>query len=435
MCSNLLSSQELEEARTIFLARRERINDLFDLSAFQILGYVSRASKSKAEEEISVNTNSGLRTYSLPDSTFRENHALNCKANRLQFEGMRGSIPQPMTTKRWEQIARRLLANSAFQEFRQKHGGFWWDLASAPMTKYEEMQQSAYSIPGMVEVLADTEIPNDQVMPFIQTVFAVMDDCSHLPVRKCQLCKMDFLPTGWTLLRLRVGGSICPMCCHIATDWRQVGFWLAADKEERLREIELGLRIGLAMGELLPAASKAPQYDSVEALEEVELGTRPPDEVEELFLAVALRPKLNQIRYDFESWEAWVHQLNPIYRDSFPASQRVLVSTDGHICFSKGELEVCEFLHRCGFAHSKEPPYADLAGDFEPLVRHFVGDFRVGRTILEFAGLSGSKEYDQRLATKLHEAEQIGIHVIVITPDMLGNLEQALTGQLSKASE
>lgn len=435
MCSNLLSSQELAEARTIFLARRERIDDLFDLSAFQILGYVSRASKSKAEEEIIVNTNSGLRSYSLPDSTFRENHALNCKANRLQFEGMRGSIPQPMSSKRWEQIARRLLSNSAFQEFLQNHGGFWWDVASAPMTKYEQMQQSAYSIPGMVEVLADTEIPNDEVMWFIQTVFAVMDDCSHLPVRKCQLCKMDFLPTGWTLLRLRVGGSICPVCCHIATDWRQVGFWLAADKEERLSEIELGLRIGLSMGEMLPAASKAPQYDSVEALEEVELGTRPPDEVEELFLAVALRPKLNQIRHDFESWEAWVHHLDPTYRASFPARQRVLVSTDGHICFSKGELEVCEFLHGRGIPHIKEPPYADLAGNYEPLVRHFVGDFRVGKTILEFAGLSGSKEYDQRLATKLHEAEQIGIHVIVITPEMLGNLEQALAGQLSKASE
>jgi hypothetical protein len=225
------------------------------------------------------------------------------------------------------------------------------------------------------------------------------------------------------------------MCCHIATDWRQVEFWLAGDEEERLREIELGLRISSQLGDLLPVASNAPQYDSDKALEHLALGTRDPEQIAELFLAVALRPKLNQIRYDFESWEAWVHQLNPIYRASFPASQRVLVSTDGHICFSKGELEVCEFLHRFGFAHSKEPPYADLAGDFEPLVRHFVGDFRVGRTILEFAGLSGSKEYDQRLATKLHEAEQIGINVIVITPEMLGNLEQALADQLSKASE
>lgn len=241
------------------------------------------------------------------------------------------------------------------------------------------------------------------------------------------MCGLDFLPTGWTALDLRVGHNICPMCCHVATDWRQAHFWLQSDKLERLNEIEVGLRIGKQVSHMLPKASNAPQWDSLEAMKAAKLDKLSPKLAEELFLCVALRPKLSQIREDYESWEAWVRQLGGNYGETYSLRQRIIEASDGHICFSKGEVQICEFLTSRKIAHSKEPMYADLAGRYEALVRHFVGDFRVNDVIIEYSGFSGKKVYDERLATKVSWASQLGIKVIVVTPEKLHDLENVLS--------
>jgi hypothetical protein len=461
MSPSLLPAGDLAEARKIFNDRRSRVEELFDSRTFLMLGYVNRTS-TLAEEPVPVVINGVSQEYSLPDSRHRESHSSSCKARLLQFAGLSGSLSVGFSgsifgqkhNTNWTAQASELLKNKAFRKFIDTHGGFWCDVVLDDDSDIESRPEELLLVPGEAEVPGGTpadymskflKLPGvkelsgdhpkdaDEARIFFETVLKLMDPCCHLAKRACLMCGLDFLPTGWTALELRVGYNICPMCCHVATDWRQARVWLKSDKLERLNEIQVGLRIGKQVSHLLPKASDAPQWDSLDAMKAAKLDKLSPELAADLFLCVALRPKLSQIRKDYESWDAWVHQLGGNFEATYSVRQRIIEASDGHICFSKGEAQICEYLTSREIAHSKEPMYADLAGRDEALVRHFVGDFRVNDVIIEYAGLSGAKEYDERLATKVSWASQLGIKVIVVSPDKLHDLENVLSSITKEA--
>ncbi len=423
--NSLLSLDLLAQAKKVFLARRARVNALFDSKYFLMLGYANKYSTVKKGEGVWVSLGGQKREYFLPDSTRRENHSANCRASLLQLPDVCGTFPRPRVHASWEELAKELLGNPEFRRFVNHHGGFWWDVAQRDDT--EDPRMNFLAIPGVTHLTHSLPSQPSSILEFIETVFAIADPCCHLPKRACLICSMDFLPTGWTAHELRVGYAICPMCCHLATDWRQTDFWLPIDRAERLQELELGLKIGVKAQHILPVVIGGPQHDSLKALLDAGLDTKQGMIVEELFLCVALRPKLNQIRKDFESWDAWVHQLGSEFRDTYPSSQRVVIANDGHHCFSGGEVQICNYLSSRGIPHTKEPPYSDLAGEFEFFVRHWVGDFLVNDVIIEYAGLTGDEGYDSRLATKIYDAKMLGIEVLVIKPDDLSNLDQVFS--------
>jgi hypothetical protein len=422
--SSFLNVDDFTEAKRVFLDRRARIESLFDSRLFLLLGYANRYEASKAEI-VWVEFGGQKREFSLPDSTKRENHSAGCRASLLELPNVCGSFPLPKAHPGWEGLAKELLRIPEFRSFVSRHGGFWWDVAQK--AGFEDPRKNLLAIPGAANLIGRLPSQPSSILEFVETIFAITEPCCHLPNRACSICSMDFLPTGWTSLELNVGYDICPMCCRLATDSWHTDLWLPLDKDERLRELELGLQIGLQAKEMLPSVSGGPQYDSLKALVEAGLDSRQGEIVMELFLCVALRPKLNQIRKDFESWDAWVYRLGSEFRDTYPSSQRVLISNDGHHCFSNGEVQICNYLSSREIPHTKEPPYADLAGEFANFVGHWVGDFRVNDVIIEYAGMSGDEAYDSNLAAKIFNATQLGIEVLVIRPDDLSNLDHVLS--------
>jgi hypothetical protein len=84
------------------------------------------------------------------------------------------------------------------------------------------------------------------------------------------------------------------------------------------------------------------------------------------------------------------------------------VADDGHVCFSLAEKTICDFLHERGVPHEKEPNYPE---------GRYRADFRIGGTLIEYLGLSGSPPYDQRVALKRDIARRHSIELIEILPE------------------
>jgi hypothetical protein len=83
------------------------------------------------------------------------------------------------------------------------------------------------------------------------------------------------------------------------------------------------------------------------------------------------------------------------------------LAVDGHVCWSLGEKTIDDRLHSLGVAHSREPRYPE--GNFR-------GDFLVGHTIIEYAGLEGHADYDQTTSQKKLLCARHGIKIVVIRP-------------------
>ena len=97
------------------------------------------------------------------------------------------------------------------------------------------------------------------------------------------------------------------------------------------------------------------------------------------------------------------------------------IASDGHLCLSYGERDICEFLHKNGIDHSREPLYANFSNEPAKFGASR-GDFLIGETIFEFAGLAGDKIYDAKLKKKVSNARAEGIDVRVIGTKDLENL-------------
>lgn len=106
------------------------------------------------------------------------------------------------------------------------------------------------------------------------------------------------------------------------------------------------------------------------------------------------------------------------------------VSSCGHLCLSEGERTICEELMRRGVPHGREPVYWKISGlnpsEGRSVFGEMRGDYIIGRTILEYAGLHGHAEYDQKMQTKLRLCSEHGIEMKVVYPDDLRLLPQKL---------
>lgn len=80
---------------------------------------------------------------------------------------------------------------------------------------------------------------------------------------------------------------------------------------------------------------------------------------------------------------------------------------DGHMCHSLGEKTIDDLLFHMGVEHTREPAYPDS---------NYRGDFGVGNTIIEYFGLAGNAEYDQKVKTKTAIAKKHKIPLVAIFP-------------------
>ena len=431
-----ISMQTMAYALEIFKRRREALDGLGSMTGYLTSGLTQVKSEFPYEGPVFKNAQGELESLELPNFS-RGYHSNSCQEMRPEspwrvFPEHRSSVEKLITDRR-------------FLDFLEKHREFWWGVASwglSPNYERSWSPQMLDRVPGMrdyfvpkdaptLNIIFSTKIPGDSPQArsfsrFIETVFALLETCHHFTISDCLLCEHKFVPTGWTYLALYAGPTICQLCALLITDWRQTSYWLDKGRESRLREIDIGLNLNVALAPTIIAAEERAQADSVEALKSCRLGEKSVESAKVLALAVALRPKLNQIRPDYGFWEEWLSQLVYPYSKIFPARKNTKRALDGHLCFSRGEEAICNFLFTKKIPHTREPFYSDLAGSREPLVRHFRADFRVGSTLIEYAGYAGDSEYDGRLSAKISEAKNLGISVIVVNETDLGNLQHLL---------
>lgn len=101
------------------------------------------------------------------------------------------------------------------------------------------------------------------------------------------------------------------------------------------------------------------------------------------------------------------------------------IAQDGHVCFSLGEKTIDDFLFHRGIPHEKEPHYPE--GNYR-------GDFLVNETFIEYFGLMGNPEYDEKTKLKRRICKRHNIQLIEIYPtDLLSTakLERKLDAILN----
>ena len=100
------------------------------------------------------------------------------------------------------------------------------------------------------------------------------------------------------------------------------------------------------------------------------------------------------------------------------------LARDGHECHSLDEQRIDDWLQAHGIPHEREPIYP-LHPEFNPTGRRR-GDWRVGNTFIEYFGLAGDERYDQKSSEKVALAAAVGIPLIAILPEDIGNLDARL---------
>ncbi|MCS3751382.1 hypothetical protein GGQ19_002577 [Salinibacter ruber] len=103
------------------------------------------------------------------------------------------------------------------------------------------------------------------------------------------------------------------------------------------------------------------------------------------------------------------------------------VAKDGHECDSIDEKRIDDWLYEQGIDHEREPKYPQHEGLNSGERRR--ADWKVDEDVfVEYWGLAGSEDYDQKIDEKRQIAEESGIELIEIYPGGLGNLSSHFDG-------
>ena len=120
----------------------------------------------------------------------------------------------------------------------------------------------------------------------------------------------------------------------------------------------------------------------------------------------------------FGSWFKALIAADVLENDSqkMSFSYRVLAN-DGHECLSLGEKNIDDWLYLNNIPHEKEPIYPN---------GYFRADWKVGKHFIEYWGLKGKEDYDNKILIKKEIAKEYNIPLIEIFPEDIPNLEMKL---------
>jgi hypothetical protein len=100
------------------------------------------------------------------------------------------------------------------------------------------------------------------------------------------------------------------------------------------------------------------------------------------------------------------------------------VAADGHECLSLAEKTIDDWLSTRGIPHEIEPVYPYHA-QLNPSGK-MRADWKVGDTLVEYAGLMDEPEYAAKMETKQELARGFDLSLIILEPEDLLNLDQKL---------
>ena len=103
----------------------------------------------------------------------------------------------------------------------------------------------------------------------------------------------------------------------------------------------------------------------------------------------------------------------------------MVLSKDGHTCFSMGEKSIDDWLHQHKIKHKKEVHYpSDPFFNPRGWLRT---DWLIKNTYIEFVGLKGEDDYDKKMLLKHELADKKKLQLLEITSHDLVNLNQKLS--------
>jgi len=94
-----------------------------------------------------------------------------------------------------------------------------------------------------------------------------------------------------------------------------------------------------------------------------------------------------------------------------------VLANDGHECLSLGEKNIDDWLYLNKIPHDKEPLYPGV---------FLRADWKVGNYFIEYWGLYGNEDYDNKILVKREIANEYKIPLIEIFPEDIPNLELKL---------
>lgn len=143
----------------------------------------------------------------------------------------------------------------------------------------------------------------------------------------------------------------------------------------------------------------------------------------QLFKVLRRKPSVQRVKQLFGSWLGALIEAG-ILEDGTRRTARgtQCIAKDGHVCLSLGEKTVDDLLYAHGVVHEKEPRYPE--GNYR-------ADFGVGGILIEYFGLKGNPDYDQKAELKRRLCKKHGIKLISIYPDDLVSTKR-LEGKLLK---
>lgn len=127
-----------------------------------------------------------------------------------------------------------------------------------------------------------------------------------------------------------------------------------------------------------------------------------------------LLKKKPTVRHVKELFGSWFHALVEagILEDGTRRMVRGThcLANDGHVCHSLAEKTIDDFLYFHGIPHEREPKYPE--GNYR-------GDFEVEGVLIEYFGLTGNPDYDNKTKLKQNLCRKHGIKLISLYPEDL----------------
>lgn len=123
------------------------------------------------------------------------------------------------------------------------------------------------------------------------------------------------------------------------------------------------------------------------------------------------KPTTKRVKEVFGSWLQTLIDAGVLDEDVRRTSRGTqCIAKDGHICLSFGEKTIDDFLFLHNIQHKKEPFYPE--GQYR-------ADFDVNGVFIEYFGLKGNPEYDEKTKLKQRLCKKHGIKLISIFPNDL----------------
>lgn len=140
-------------------------------------------------------------------------------------------------------------------------------------------------------------------------------------------------------------------------------------------------------------------------------------------------PDLQTVKELFGSWAQYLDSAGALEQSRSGQAGYRSFATDGHLCLSVGERQICEFLNQNDIQHEREPLYP-RDGEFNKngLKR---ADYLIGGCFVELAGRMSKENYAEGMKEKVSLAEKQGFQLIVVTPKELPNLANVFQSWLS----